>query len=329
MDFIASSDWNGTIGYAGLILLFSAYFLALEAIFLSFARRTATRSQLSKRLSGAGAKPGEQTGSLRKMRERRSLSADGDYTMPLIWLNRLVVQSGLTWGAPAFPPILIGISAVLLLLAWSLGASLLLSAVVGFVGGGGIVLLVLTYLRGKRRRKLEEQLPEAVEILVRGLKAGHPVSAAVRLVARELPDPMGTEFAIVADELTYGLDLETAMNNMSLRVGQQDLALVVIAIGIQAKTGGNLAEILGSMSTVVRERLKLRLKVKALSAEGRYSAVLLSILPIALFLLLSVIAPSFYGDIWQVPLVKPALVASGVWMLIGQVFMYRMVRFEI
>jgi tight adherence protein B len=155
------------------------------------------------------------------------------------------------------------------------------------------------------------------------------VTAAIRLVGRELADPIGAEFRVVADELTYGLDLETAMTNLSNRVGQQDLALLVVAVSIQSKSGGNLAEILSSLAKMIRDRQRMRLKVKALSAEGRFSALALSILPCALFGLLWVIAPSFYGAVWDVVFVKPLLVASSVWMLIGDVIMYRMVKFDI
>ena len=184
-------------------------------------------------------------------------------------------------------------------------------------------------MRDRRHRKLQAQLPEATDVLVRSLKAGHPVTSAIRLVARDIPDPLGTEFGIVADEMTYGLDLETAMNNLESRAGQQDIALIVIATNIQASTGGNLAEILSGMSKVVRERSKIRMKVKALSAEGRWSAIVLSILPFALFGLLAVIAPSFYGEIWSEPMVQIILVASAGWLMVGNVIMFRMTRFEI
>jgi tight adherence protein B len=119
------------------------------------------------------------------------------------------------------------------------------------------------------------------------------------------------------------------MNNLATRVGQEDLTLVVIATGIQASTGGNLAEILGGMSHVVRERLKMRLKVRAMSAEGRISAIMLSVLPFAVFGILWVIAPSFYGEIWDQPAVKPILLAAAAWLTIGNVVMHRMVKFRI
>ena len=184
-------------------------------------------------------------------------------------------------------------------------------------------------MRNRRHRKLQAQLPEATDILVRSLRAGHPVASAIRLVARDLPDPIGTEFAIVADEMTYGLDLETAMDNLGARVGQKDVALIVTATRIQTSTGGNLAEILSSMSRVVRESLKLRMKVKALSAEGRWSAILLTILPFALFGILALIAPSYYGEVWNEPMVPIVLAASVAWVMVGNIIMFRMVSFEI
>src|SRR5262249_36472663 len=186
----------------------------------------------------------------------------------------------------------------------------------------GRLILSPPRLPTRRQNKPQARLPGAADILVRSLRAGHPVASAVRLVARDLPDPIGTEFGIVADEMTYGLDLETAMDNLGSRVGQKDLSLIVIATRIQTSTGGNLAEILSTMSKVVRESLKLRMKVKALSAEGRCSAFVLSILPFALFGVLSVVSPRFYGDIWDEPVVQGALAASVLWLMIGNIVMF-------
>jgi tight adherence protein B len=323
-----SSALGGMQPYVLLALLFAAFFLAFEAIFLSFARSSATRKDLKRRLSKAD-DLSEPHAALVKIRRRRSLSATGDYTMRMVWLNRLVVQSGLAWGATGVPLLIvllgIGLFALLLLLGANTIGALLFAAAWGL----GIPVLLLTVLAGRRRRKFEAQLPDAIDILVRSLKVGHPVGAAVKLVRREQSDPIGTEFGIVADEMTYGLDLETAMTNLSNRVGQQDLTLLVVAISIQSRSGGNLAEILGSLSKVIRDRQRMRLKAKALSAEGRFSALVLSILPFALFGLLSVIAPSFYGAVWDVWFVKPLLVGASLWMFIGDLVMYRMVKFDI
>jgi tight adherence protein B len=316
------------ISMAVLVFLFCAYFLVLEAVFLSVVGRLASRNQIHKRLASR-ANPSEQLQQLVKTRKGRGLSSSGEYTIPLLWLNRLVVQSGASWGINRFPVIFIAAGGAILAAVFWLTGNFPLAAVTGVLAGPAVLVGMLAHMRAKRRRVLESQLPDAVDILVRGLRAGHPVTAAIGLVARELPDPIGAEFGILADELTYGLDLETAMNNMASRVGQEDLSLVVVAAGIQAGTGGNLAEILASMSKVVRERLKLRLKVKAMSAEGRFSALILSVLPFALFGILWVVAPNFYGEIWNQPMVKTYLAAAALWLMVGNVVMYRMVRFKI
>ncbi|NJO32190.1 MAG: type II secretion system F family protein [Rhodospirillales bacterium] len=321
-------DLSSVAGLVALTLIFCAYFMALEAAFLSVTGRAAARSQLNKRLS-SDVSSLDQLQDLVKARSRRSLSPDGEYTLPFASLNRLLVQSGASWGLTRFPAFFIGVCGVMVGVVYLLTRNFPAALVIGASGGAALLYLLLVYLRGKRRTRLEAQLPDAIDTLVRSLKAGHPVPAAIRLVARELPDPIGTEFGILANELTYGLDLETAMNNMGARVGQEDLALVVVATGVQASTGGNLAEILSGMSKVVRERLRMRLKVKAMSAEGRFSAVILSVLPLGLFAILWVIAPHFYGEIWDLPLVKPVLLATAAWLIIGNIVMYRLVRFEI
>jgi len=120
------------------------------------------------------------------------------------------------------------------------------------------------------------------------MRAGHPVSVAVSLVARELPDPIGNRIRLTADEMTYGLDLETALKNMCVRVGQQDLPFVVVAVSIQTKTGGNLAEVLSNLSRVIRDRFKLRRRVKAMSTEGRMSATALSLIPLFVFVMVNI-----------------------------------------
>ena len=327
MAFV-SNAFGGMQGYALLGLIFAAFFLTFEAILLSFARSAATRKDLRRRLSKADA-AAEPHAALVKIRRRRSLSASGEYTMRLVWLNRLVVQSGVAWGATGVPLLIVLLAIGLFALLLVLGAHVLIALLFAVAWGLGIPVLLLSVLAGRRRRKFEMQLPDAIDILVRSLRVGHPVAAAIRLVRRELSDPIGAEFGIVADELTYGLDLETAMNNLGHRVGQPDLALLVVAISIQSKSGGNLAEILGSLAKVIRDRLRMRLKVKALSAEGRFSALVLSILPFALFAVLWVIAPTFYGGVWDVFFVKPLLVGASLWMFVGDLVMYRMVKFEI
>src|SRR5262249_2929858 len=148
-------------------------------------------------------------------------------------------------------------------------------------------------------------------------------------VSRELPDPIGSEFGLVADEVTYGVDLETAMRNLYMRVGQDDLPLFVTAVAIQGSTGGNLGEILSNLSGVIRQRVKMRRKVKALAAEGRASAIILSSLPILMFGVVQVVAPDFYGSVWQFDITKTILGMAIGWMLVGNLAMYKLVNFKI
>ena len=206
----------------------------------------------------------------------------------------------------------------------------LLSGVAAAAASGILLpLLALLYLRRKRRNKFAALLPDAVDVLVRSLRAGHPLPIAISMVGREMSDPIGTEFGMTADEMTYGLDLETAMNNMNSRVGQDDLALLTVAVSIQAKTGGNLAEILSNLSKVLRARFKMRRRIKAVSAEGRISAIGLSILPFLVFGILSAVAPDFYGDVWHEPITQKILAFAVGLMSVGNIIMFRMVNFRI
>jgi tight adherence protein B len=164
---------------------------------------------------------------------------------------------------------------------------------------------------------------------VRSLRAGHPVPVAIAMVAREMADPVGTEFGIVTDEVTYGADLETALRNLFFRVGTDDLPLFVTAVAIQGSTGGNLGEILENLSRVIRERFKMRRKIRSLAAEGRASALILSSLPIAMFAIIQLLVPNFYGAVWNESLTKIVLAIAVCWMGIGNLIMFRMVNFRI
>ncbi|MDQ4135680.1 MAG: type II secretion system F family protein, partial [Pseudomonadota bacterium] len=259
----------------------------------------------------------------------RGLSADGDHVLPLASLNHLMMQSGIKVTAARIVPAL----AVLALVAFTalrVFRGDLLEALAGTAVAVTVLpFLALLYLRKRRRDSFGAQFPEAIDIIVRSLRAGHPVPVAISMVARELPDPVGSEFGIVADEITYGSDLETAMRNMYYRVGQEDLPLFVTSVAIQATTGGNLSQILDNLSKVIRERFKMRRKVKGLSSEGRASAWILTLTPIIVFALVNVLSPDFYGAVWNEQATKIGLGTAMVWMFIGNLIMRRMINFKI
>jgi len=314
--------------FAVYLLFGVAAFLAIEAVALSLTSRFSYTRKVNARLRIAEAAE-DQNDLLLQLRRSRSLTAEGRYMVPVIWFNRLVLQSGAKTGIWQIISLMGFAAGTTFAGVWYLQRNILLAAPLALVVGFGLPLVVLKFMRRRRRRRFEAQLPDAVDVMVRSLRAGHPLPVAIGMVSREMPDPIGSEFGLTADEMSYGLDLETATGNLTTRVGQEDLSLVTVAISIQSKTGGNLSEILSNLSGVLRARFKMRRRIKALSAEGRYSALALSVLPFLVFGMLSVAAPNFYGGVWDEPTTKQVLgMAVGV-MMFGNIVMYRMVNFKL
>lgn len=310
------------------VLAAASIILAGEALYLSFSDRRAAVGAINRRLRRLSDDvPAERT--LQNLLRERGLTESGDFLFGLVGLNRLYTQSGITGNPLTFAGIFICAGlALALLLSFLFGLSAILALVVFLVVGFALPLFMLRRARKKRILKFAKQLPNALDMIVRSLRAGHPASVAISLVAREMPDPLGTEFGIVSDEITFGLSIEQAVRKLSQRVGFDGLHLLSIALSIQSKTGGNLTEILANLSSVLRERQKLRLKIRALSSEGRVSAWIISLFPIVMFLVLQLIAPSYYGKVWHNPLIMPVFVGFGLWALVGDYIMYRMVNFD-
>lgn len=314
-----------------LIYLFAAVatILFVEALYLVFFSAASYKTTVNRRMRLMQVEPNREN-ILVQLRRERSLTPGGDYSLTTLQsLNRLVMQSGLTIGLWKFAGVVAAVTAIifcaLLWYGFNLVPALASSALSAIV----LPYLALKMMRGRRHKNFGAQFPDAIDIIVRSLRAGHPVPVAVQMVGREMPDPVGTEFGMVSDEITYGADLETALRNLYFRVGQDDLPLFVTAVAIQGSTGGNLSEILGNLSAVIRQRFKMRRKIKALAAEGRFSAFILSGLPIAMFLILQVMAPDFYGNVWKVEMTKIVLGCAGGWMAMGNLIMFRLVNFKI
>jgi tight adherence protein B len=302
--------------------------LAFEAVYLLGFSTASYRSQVNRRLKLSKDRTDRET-VLVELRRERGLTAGGNYRLGLVALNRLVLQSGLTIGFTRLG-VFVAIGSVLafavtLVFRHSFveaGAAALFSATL-------LPFMVLRWLRSRRQGKFAAQFPDALDIIVRSLRAGHPVPVAVNMVGREMGDPIGSEFGIVTDEITYGADLETAMRNLYARIGSDDLPLFVTAVAIQGSTGGNLGEILQNLSGVIRQRFKMRRKIRALAAEGRASAMILSALPIGMFFVILWLVPDFYGSVWDVPLSKELVAGASFWMMVGNLIMFRMVNFKI
>jgi tight adherence protein B len=209
--------------------------------------------------------------------------------------------------------------AILVVKGSSLVNGILTALVIAAVLAGVGAWVWLDGRRKKRLKKLEEQLPLALDIVIRAIRAGHPVISAVQLASEELGDPIGSEFGLIVDETTYGLEFKEALVSFARRTGSADAHFFAVSVGIQSETGGNLAEILEGLAAVIRGRQTLAKRVKALSSEGKASAVILSVLPLFLIGMMMLLAPTFYTSKFGDPLFWPVATAVLVVYLIGQV----------
>lgn len=194
-----------------------------------------------------------------------------------------------------------------------------------------ILIYVLLVARARRNRikKFVAQLPMAIDVMVRSLAAGHPVPTSISLVAREMSDPIGSEFGIMNDEMTYGTDIDIAVRNMVKRVGAEELNLLAISLSVQKGTGGNLGEILSNLADVLRGRSLLKQKIRAISAEGRMTSWVMLLFPFGLYFMISAISPRYFDPLWQSGYGTHFLTAGLLMLLFGMMILRRIVNFEI
>ncbi|MGL5116822.1 MAG: type II secretion system F family protein [Beijerinckiaceae bacterium] len=314
-------EWPLLVGAAVVLILIA------EAVYLLFFTARSYRTNVNRRLAIQNQGNNREEVLLQLKRERGIDDRFGQGV--LSGLVRLISQTGLT-----IPPNRIFLFWALFAIASPIVATVLEKTAPGEIAGAvifGLVfpLFVLKYLRGARVKKFAEQFPEAIDVIVRSLRAGHPLQIAIALVAREMPDPVGTEFGIVTDEMTFGLDLETAMRNMYLRVGQEDLPLFVTSVSIQASTGGNLALVLDGLSRLIRDRFKMRRKIKALSSEAKFSAYVLIALPIIIYFGVQMGSPDYFAAAKGHDITTKVVIGSCVWMTIGVLFMRKLVNMKV
>ncbi len=302
--------------------------LAAEAVYLLTFSTASYRSRVNRRLMLTKEQK-DREAVLIELRRERGLTNSGNYRLGLIALNRLILQSGLTMGFGRLVLVVAATSAVAFAATLVLQHNVMEALLAALLGATALPYLVLRLLRSRRQGKFAAQFPDALDMIVRSLRAGHPVPIAITLVAREMTDPIGSEFGIASDEITFGADLETAMRNLYARIGSDDLPLFVTAVGIQSSTGGNLSQILENLSGVIRQRFKMRRKIRALASEARTSAMILSALPIGMFIIVQVVAPDFYAAVWHEPLTKILLGGAAGWMFLGNLIMFKMVNFKV
>jgi len=320
--------------YVVIVLVFAAVIFLLEGVYLwwtaSHGRQARRIEQRLRAMSPLAAGDAVQLTLLKERTLSDSLTLQRllKRVPHMAQLDRFLAQSGLDWSAAtaitysAAAGVAGAVVADMLLPGWTM-------TIAAGVACAALPWLVVGRARLRRLRQLEAQLPEAADLMSRALRSGHAFPGALQMVGNEMPEPIAGEFRIVSDEINYGVALSDALQNLARRVPLTDVRYFVIAVLIQRESGGNLAEILDSISSIIRERLKLLGRVRVLSAEGRMSAWILGLLPFAVGLLISVVHPRFIAVLWNDPLgIQMTWSALGL-MVVGVIWMRKIIQIHV
>jgi tight adherence protein B len=320
--------------YGFAVLTFAAVILIIEGAYLwwtgahgSAARRISRRLRL---MSGGMEDSSERVSILKQRRFARSEWLDRRLhrLRAAHTVDRLLLQSGLKWSVERF----IGATALALVAALTLGMLQPMPGAVQLLLTLLLVSMPVIFLRRARTarlRRIERQLPEAADFLARAMRAGHSFNNVMQMVGNELPEPLSGEFRTAHQEINYGVPMNEALHNLAERVPLTDLRYLVIAVVIQRESGGNLAEILGNISHIIRERLKLAGKVRVLSAEGRLSAWILASLPFVMMGVMMLVNRGYVSTLWTHPLGIRMLWVGVVMIILGGLWTRRIVRIRV
>ena len=311
-------------------LIFLAVLLLVEGIYLVvFGKSISLNSKVNRRLDLLE-KGGQREQVLEQLRKEASqhLRARG---IPLYSILAAKAQKA---NIAFSPRALIGIMALLTVVAFlglkiGTSASTPVQMAVSVVMGVGAVYFWIQRKAKKRMDLVEEQLPDAVELMVRSLRVGHPFASAIQIVAKEVPDPLGTEFGMIADESAYGREVSESLKDLAERMDMQDLRFLAVAVTIQQTSGGNLAEILHGLSQVIRARFKLFRRVKAITAEAKWSGMFLSVFPLLALVGINIMEPDYYTEVKETEFFIPACIVVGVFLVVNMVFMRIMVNIKV
>ena len=313
-------------GLLGMLLLAAAAFSGPSASKLQARRLESVRERHSRSSEIAA------QAQLKRIFANRQTRADGyaQRFIPNPALLRLrLEQTGRSWTLSQYALTSLGLTAVTILFLWFRSVPLLLALSLGLMAGLGIPHLVVSRLIKRRVNQFTARFPDAIDLMVRGLRSGLPISETIGVVANEIQEPVATEFRNVADKMKIGRTMETALQETAERLGTPEFQFFVISLAIQRETGGNLAETLSNLSEVLRKRAAMKLKIRAMSSESKASAWIVGALPFIVFGLIWFIN----GDYMQNFFVDQRLMIAGgiglVWMGIGAFIMSRMVNFEI
>ena len=323
-----------------LLAAFASIFLIVQVVLRLTVESRAHTSAVNKRLSliAKGADREEIISYLRKNDPLALGGSSGVFGSLLLHFRRSLMMSAVPVSAPQMMICMGLLFAVLVLVisvgAWganyTLGAGVIqLIIAVSAAAAIGLPVLAISYLAERRRKKMQEQFPVALDIFVRALRSGHPVASAIDLLTQEMKDPIGSEFGLISDEVSYGAELTAALSALAERWNLDDIRMFVVSLSVQSETGGNLAEILENLSHVIRERASLYLKVRALSSEGRMTGWLLTALPVIAFVLLFMINPPFYLGVARDPIFYIGFPGLLLLYLIGVISIKKMVNLKV
>jgi tight adherence protein B len=312
----------------GLVAL--GVFLLVEGIYLTvFGKSISLDRKVNRRLALLE-KGGNREQVLEQLRKEMSqhMKARG---IPLYSILATKAQkANIAFSPPMLVAMMFGMS-VLAYLGLTVGteAEPAVRGLVAVVFGFGGVYVWVNNKAKKRLALLEEQLPDAVELMVRSLRVGHPFSSAIGIVAKEIPDPLGTEFGVISDEAAYGRDISESLKALAERMDMQDLRFLAVAVSIQQQSGGNLAEVLDGLAKVIRSRFKLFRRVKAITAEAKWSGMFLSGFPIAAMIMIQVLKPDYYDDVKETAYFIPTALVVATFLIINVIYMKILVNIKV
>jgi tight adherence protein B len=258
---------------------------------------------------------------LRDFEERQKKSK----TVPL---SVRIQRAGLSWSKRQFALISAIIGLGMFAIGFLSGTGLLAAAGLGFAGAFGIPRWLLSFLKKRREGKFLEALPDAVDIIVRGVKAGLPLIDCIKMITLEAPEPVKTEFRLIMETQAIGIPLGEACSKLHERTPVPEANFFGIVVAIQQKAGGNLSEALGNLSKVLRDRKKMRAKIQAMSQEAKASAAIIGALPIIVMVLVYLTSPKYITLLFTDPTGNVMLAGSAVWMTMGVLVMKKMINFD-
>ena len=311
-------------------LIFIAVIVLVEGIYLTiFGKSISLNNRVNRRIEmlekGAGR---EQV--LEQLRKEMGQHVKSR-TIPLYSILAQKAQKANIAFTPGQLVMMMGVLAVVAFIGLTFGTatSVMIRLPIALLMGVGGVFVWVNNKAKKRLGMIEEQLPDAVELMVRSLRVGHPFSSALTIVSKEVPDPLASEMGVISDEAAYGRDVGEALKHMAERLDMQDLRFLAVAVTIQQQSGGNLAEILDGLAKVIRSRFKLFRRVKAITAEAKWSGMFLSGFPLGALIMINVLQPHYYDDVKTTSYFIPACLIVAAFLVVNVFVMRALVNIKV